>query len=493
MDNGSKGKILIVDHDDDLRSAMADLLEKRGYHVKTVCDGSEAMAITDSTSFDVALLEICLPKANGFDLTKVLKGAHPSLAVIIRTGHAGNHDFMQAIEAGASDWIGQSCTGEELQAKIEHIRKEQERLRQLSDRNRELEKIKVEMDHVLEGMKGMVRGQKGFILPDRIRSREDFPEIIGNSKEMEDVLTLARLVANTNASVLITGESGTGKELIARSIHGLSQRRRNAYIEINCAALPESLLESELFGHDKGAFTGADAAKRGLVEEAHGGTLFLDEIGDMTPGFQVKLLRLLQEGEYRRVGSSQIQKADIRVLAATNKSLTRMVQQKTFREDLFYRINQFPIHIPPLRERIEDLSLLAQYFLERSCKENSRPLVGFSSTVIEKMFRYSWPGNIRELKNIVYQAVILATPPLIELKDMPTLIEKLDKHPRKTRLTDKTFLEAKTDFEKSYLKSLLDRTQGNLSAASRLSKMDRKYLREKVKKLGIPMLAVSPG
>ncbi|MEE8399430.1 MAG: sigma-54 dependent transcriptional regulator [Desulfobacterales bacterium] len=488
MDDNSKGRILIVDDDDALRLAMSGLLEKLGYSVKTACDGSEARAITDNTCFDVALVDICMPDTNGLDLTRELTSAHSKLAVIIWTGHAENYDFMQAIEAGACDWIDKPCSHEELHAKIERIRKEQDHLRQLSDRNRDLEKTKIEMDHVLDGMKGMIRGQEGFILPDRIKSRDDFPGIIGNSDEIEAVLTLSRLVANTNASVLITGESGTGKELIARAIHDLSQRSKNTFVEINCAALPESLLESELFGHSKGAFTGAVADKRGLVQEAEGGTLFLDEIGDMTPVFQVKLLRLLQEGEYRRVGSSKTQMADIRVLAATNKSLSSMVKQETFREDLFYRINQFPVHIPPLRDRIEDLPLLAQYFLEQACRENERPLVGFSSTVMEKMFRYSWPGNIRELKNSVSQAVILATPPMIELKDMPTLIEKLDKNPRKSRLTDKPFSEAKAEFEKNYLGSLLDRTKGNISAASRLSKMDRKHLREKVKKLGVVTL-----
>lgn len=494
MDTCSKGSILIVDDDDALRTTMSALLEKLGYRVKMACDGAEAKAITDGTCFDVALVDICLPDTNGLDLTRELRRAHPGLAVIIWTGHTWDYDFMQAIEAGACDWIDKPCSHEELHAKIERIRKEQDHLRQLSDRNRDLEKTKIEMDHVLDGMKSMIRGQEGFILPDRIKIRDDFPGMIGNAEEIEDVLALVRLVADTNASVLITGESGTGKELIARSIHHLSPRSKNAFVDINCAALPETLLESELFGHDKGAFTGAAAAKRGLIEEADGGTLFLDEIGDMTPVFQVKLLRLLQEGEYRRVGSSKTQKSDIRVLAATNKSLNGMVKEKTFREDLFYRINQFPVHLPPLRDRIEDLPLLAQYFLEKACKENARPLVGFSSTVMEKMFRYSWPGNIRELKNSVSQAVILATPPMIELKDMPTLIEKLNKNPRKGRLTDKIFSEARADFERTYFESLLNRTEGNISAASRLSKMDRKHLREKVKKLGVFTLPISnPG
>jgi two-component system response regulator HydG len=293
------------------------------------------------------------------------------------------------------------------------------------------------------------------------------------------------MVAKTTATVLITGESGTGKELITRAIHSRSGRSRKPLVAINCAALAETLLESELFGHEKGAFTGATLSKRGLIEEADGGTLFLDEISEMPLSFQVKLLRVMQNGEFKRVGSSQTRTADIRTIVATNRPLEPLVQKGTFREDLYHRINQFQIHIPSLRERIEDLSLLSQFFLESACKESRKPLVGFSPTLVQKMHRYSWPGNVRELQSMISQAVILATPPLVELKDMPMLIEKLYKNPRKTRLSDMSYAEAKEEFEKRYFQSLIDRTEGNISAASRMCRVERKHLREKVRSLGI--------
>ena len=330
----------------------------------------------------------------------------------------------------------------------------------------------------------MIQNQNGFTVQKQTKKRDDFPEIIGRSKKIEDVLELVNLVANTSSSVLITGESGTGKELIARPIHRLSNRSKYPFVPVNCGALTETLLESELFGHERGSFTGALNEKKGLVEEAEGGTLFLDEIGETSLQFQVKLLRILQEGEYRRVGSSKCQNANIRIIAATNVPLEENIYKGTFREDLYYRLNQFRIKLPPLRDRIDDLLLLSKYFLERACVEFSKQIVGFSPEVIEKFWRYSWPGNIRELENLVTQAVILATPPTIELSDVPTLIEKLHKSPRKTRLSDKPYAEAKKEFERRYFQSVIDRTNGNISAASRLSKIDRKQFREKARKLG---------
>ncbi len=225
--------------------------------------------------------------------------------------------------------------------------------------------------------------------------------------------------------------------------------------------------------------------KRGLIEEADGGTLFLDEIGETSPAFQVKLLRVLQEGEIKRVGATRTMKVDVRVISATNASLEAMMSNGSFREDLYYRINEFSISIPALRDRIDDLALLSQFFLERTCSKFQRPIVGFASEAMRKMFRYTWPGNIRELENMITQAVILAIPPLIELEDMPTLIELVSKHPRKTRVTDRTFAQAKEDFECEYFKAILQRNQGNISASARMCQLERKHFREKVRKLGL--------
>ena len=480
-----KGHLLVIDDDDHIRSSFAGYLENFGYQVTMACDGNEAKTLIGQAGFDVVIMDVSLPDYNGLTLLTEVKKAHPTLEVIVCTGHSKDYDFLGVVKAGASDWIAKPCDLQELHAKVERIQRERNHLQELSKKNHELEKIKTEMKQVVTGLKGTIQEQDGYVLPKRIKKRDDFPGIIGNSKEIESVLEFVRLVAKTNSSVLITGESGTGKELIARPIHTLSGRSKNHFVPVNCGALTETLLESEFFGHEKGAFTGAIAEKRGLIEEAEGGTLFLDEIGETTLQFQVKLLRVLQEKEFKRVGSSKSQVADIRIIAATNSSLEDRVSKGTFREDLYYRLNQFRILIPPLRNRMDDLLLLSQYFLERACSEFSKPLVGFSSEVVEKLFRYAWPGNVRELENMITQAVILATPPLVELKDMPTIIEKLHKDPRKTRLSDKSFAEAKKEFEKKYFQNVLDRAKGNISEASRLSKMDRKQFREKAKKLGI--------
>ena len=481
----SKGHIIVIDDYDHIRSTFASYLENFGYQVKMAKDGNEAGTLVEENLFDIAILDVCLPDINGLDLLGELKQVQPTLEVVICTGHTENYDFFGAIKAGAADWISKPCKLPELHAKVERIRKEQRHLQELSRKNRELEQIKTETEHVLKGMKTVIQNQDGAEIQKRTKIRDDFPEIIGDSDKIESVLGLVRLVSKTKSSVLITGESGTGKEMIARPIHRLSTRTSFPFVPINCGALTETLLESELFGHERGAFTGAATEKRGLVEEAEGGTLFLDEIGETTPQFQVKLLRVLQEGEFRRVGSTKCKHADIRIIAATNVSLEDNVHNGTFREDLYYRLNQFRIMLPPLRERSNDLLLLSQYFLEMACTEFSKDLVGFSSEVIEKFLRYSWPGNVRELENMVTQAVILSTPPTVELCDVPTLIDKLHKNPRKTRLSDKPFSEAKNEFERKYFQNVLDRAKGNISAASRLSKIDRKQFREKAKKLGI--------
>ncbi len=485
----TKGYILVIDDEDTIRSMLASYLENFGYQVNMARDGNEAKALIDQNIYDIALLDICLPDYNGIDLLKELKEIHPTLEVVVCTGHSEDYDFFGAVKAGATDWITKPCNLQELHAKIERIRREQGQIRELSKKNHELERVKKETEHVLTGMKDMLQKQDRFTVKKRTTKRSDFPEIIGNSKNIEDVLNLVRLVSKTNSSVLVTGESGTGKELIANPIHTMSDRSKHPFIPVNCGALTETLLESELFGHERGAFTGASAQRHGLIEEAEGGTLFLDEIGETSPQFQVKLLRVLQEGEFKRVGSSKCKHADIRVIAATNVSLEESVRKGEFREDLYYRLNQFRITLPPLRDRIEDLLLLSQYFLERACMEFSRQLVGFSSDVIEKFLRYSWPGNVRELENMVTQAVILANPPMIELNDVPSLIQKLHKNPRKTRLSDIPFAEAKKKFERKYFQTILDRANGNISAASRLSRIDRKQFREKARKLGIQSMS----
>ncbi|MBT3877480.1 MAG: sigma-54-dependent Fis family transcriptional regulator [Candidatus Scalindua sp.] len=481
----SKGHILVIEDDDNIRSTFASYLEDFGYQVKLAKDGNDAIALVDQNIFDIALLDICTHDHVDIDLLKEIKKILPRLEIIVCTDYSKNFKFFDAFKAGAADWISKPINLQELHAKVERIRKGQNHLMELSKKTYALEKIKAETEQVLKNMKLMLQEKDGFAMLKRTKRRSDFPEIISNSKKIEYVLELVQLVAITDSSVLITGESGTGKELIARAIHRLSNRVNSPFVPVNCGALTDTLLDSELFGHERGAFTGAVSEKQGLVEEAEGGTLFLDEIDASPPQLQVKLLRILQEGEFKRVGSTKYRHANIRIITATNVSLEKSVRDGDFREDLYYRLNQFLITLPPLRDRIDDILLLGQYSLEQACLKFSKELVGFSPDVIEKFLRYTWPGNVRELENVVSQAVIMASPPTIELKDVSALTDKLYKYSRKTRLSDKPFSEAKNEFERRYFKNVLERTNGNISAASRFSKVDRKQLREKIRKFGI--------
>lgn len=483
--SASKGYLLIIEADDNIRSILTGYLVDFGYQVKTANSGNEAIALVDQDIFDIALLGIDTHDNVDIGLLKEIKKIQPTLEIIVCTDYSKDFNFFGAFSAGAADWISKPINLHELQAKVERIRKGQYHLLELSKKNYTLERIKAETEQVLKNMKLMLQDKDGFAMLKRTHRRSDFPEIISNSKKIEHVLELVKLVAITDSSALITGESGTGKELIARSIHRLSSRAKKPFVPVNCGALTDTLIDSELFGHERGAFTGAITEKRGLVEEADGGTLFLDEIDASSPQFQVKLLRILQEGEFKRVGSTKYKYANIRIIATTNISLEESTSNGDFREDLYYRLNQFRITLPPLRDRIDDILLLSQHILEKSCVKFSKQLVGLSPEVIEKFLRYTWPGNVRELENVVSQAVIMASPPTIELKDVPALTEKLHKHSRKTRLSDKPFNEAKNEFERTYIKNVLERTNGNISAASRFSKIDRKQLREKIRKFGI--------
>jgi two-component system response regulator HydG len=309
--------------------------------------------------------------------------------------------------------------------------------------------------------------------------------IVSKNDRMLQIFKLVGKISRTDCPVLIMGESGTGKELIARAIHYNSHRYSQPFMPVNCGALPESLLESELFGHEKGAFTGAITSRKGVFEEASSGTLFLDEIGETTPFLQVKLLRALQDGEIKRVGADKNTKVDARIISASNKDLSRAIKKKEFRDDLFYRLNVATVNLPPLRERIDDIPLLIDFFVKKASKKVGKAIEALSPEVMEKLLRYSWPGNIRELENLIETAVIFATPPTIQLLDIPTLQEKIALHHRKTRVTDLPFFKAREEFERDYLVSLLQRSQYNLSSASKIAKVDRKTIRIKAKRYGL--------
>ncbi len=369
--------ILIVDDEPAARTTLAIILRKRGHRVSQA-DGAKAAArVLAETAFDLVVTDLRMPDGDGLEVLRTAKALSPETAVILLTAYAGWESAKEAMRLGAFDYFEKGKEPDELLLRIDKALTE----------------------------KGLRRENEN--LRRQVRERYSLPGIIAHSKEMQQVLDLVLRVAPTSATVLIQGESGTGKELIAKAIHHASPRAEKSFVAVNCGALPEALLESEMFGHVKGAFTGATAHKKGLFEEAHSGTFFLDEIGELPPALQVKFLRVLQEGEVRRVGSNQSTTVDVRVLAATNRDPGQLMQQGKFREDLFYRLNVIPVIIPPLRERRDDIPALAEHFLGQFGQRQGRSLQ-LSAEAMACLLRYPWPGNVRELENAMERTAILA-------------------------------------------------------------------------------------
>jgi two-component system response regulator PilR (NtrC family) len=365
------GKILVSDDELSMRQFLEILLKKEGHQVVCAGDGQEAWARFQAEPFDLVISDIKMPKMDGLELLRKVKEQRPALAVIMVTAYASPEDAIAAMKAGAYDYLTKPF---------------------------KLEEIKSVIHNALE----LTGGQAPAEAPVGI-----FCSLVGHSTKMVQIYNLIRQVGPTRTNVLISGESGTGKELAARAIHQHSSRNGKPFVTINCSAIPENLMESELFGHVKGAFTGAVANKKGLFEIAHEGTVFLDEIGDLSPLIQVKLLRVIQEREFMRVGETQTINVDVRIISATNKNLEQEVIQGRFREDLFYRLNVVHLHLPPLRERREDIPLLAQYFLEKYSKELGKNVRSISSYVLDTLMNYNFPGNVRELENIIERSVAL--------------------------------------------------------------------------------------
>jgi two-component system response regulator PilR (NtrC family) len=365
------GKILVSDDELSMRQFLEILLKKEGHQVVCAGDGQEAWARFQAEPFDLVISDIKMPKMDGLELLRKVKERRPALAVIMVTAYASPEDAIAAMKAGAYDYLTKPF---------------------------KLEEIKSVIHNALE----LTGGQTPAEAPVGI-----FCSLVGHSTKMVQIYNLIRQVGPTRTNVLISGESGTGKELAARAIHQHSSRNGKPFVTINCSAIPENLMESELFGHVKGAFTGAVANKKGLFEIAHEGTVFLDEIGDLSPLIQVKLLRVIQEREFMRVGETQTINVDVRIISATNKNLEQEVIQGRFREDLFYRLNVVHLHLPPLRERREDIPLLAQYFLEKYSKELGKNVRSISSYVLDTLMNYNFPGNVRELENIIERSVAL--------------------------------------------------------------------------------------
>jgi len=381
--------ILVVDDEINYLTVMEALLGDEGYEVYTAPGGQEALKLAGTSDVDLVLTDMKMPKMNGIELLSELKRLYPDLPVIMMTAFGTVEKAVEAMKTGAYDYILKPFKNEELLATIARA---------------------LEYHHLIL--------QNRMLLED-LDKKYGAPNIVGESQAMREILALVKRVATSRATVLISGESGTGKELVARAIHQQSPRAGKTFVSVNCAALTETLLESELFGHERGAFTHAVSMRKGRFELADGGTLFLDEVAEMSPALQVKLLRVLQEMEFERVGGNKTIKVDVRVVAATNRELKKEVEDGRFREDLYYRLNVVHLHIPPLRERQEDIAPLATHFLRKYAQENVRGEVRLSPEAMKLLLHYSWPGNVRELENVMERAVILCNQNLITVTDLP--------------------------------------------------------------------------
>jgi DNA-binding NtrC family response regulator len=393
------GRILVVDGDVNPRAVLADQLRGEGYEVETASDGTAALGAYEAFAPHVVITDLALPDLNGVDLMKQIRAKEDCAEVIVLAAHGAVATAVDAMRSGAADYLAKPVDIHELLVVLDKVF-ETSRLR------RETRQLRA-----------------------RVRDRVPPDNMVGQAPAIQRVFEIVDQLASSRATVLITGESGTGKELIANALHYRSPRAHGPFVKLHCAALAESLLESELFGHDKGSFTGAMARKDGRFSLADGGTLFLDEIGDISPSIQVKLLRFLQEHEFERVGSTQTIKVDVRVIAATNRNLPEEVAKGRFREDLFYRLNVVSIEMPPLRDRRTDIIELARFFIERYAKQNDRAIEGLSPDAAALLLAYDWPGNVRELENAIERAVVLAPPGVIGPEHLPFTIHPGTKEP----------------------------------------------------------------
>jgi DNA-binding NtrC family response regulator len=444
-------RVLVVDDEPAPRELVAGFLRKHGFEVAEAGGGDAALARFRQEAFDLVLTDQRMEGVSGLDLLRAVRAINPEAGVIVMTAYGTIETAVGAIQAGATDYLAKPLNLDALLHRIHAVRERQ----RLVTENRELREALAER-HRVEG-------------------------IIGESGAMQEVLSLVRRAAPSDATVLIRGESGTGKELIARALHHASPRARGPLVKVNCAALPESLLESELFGHEKGAFTGAIAARKGRFELADGGTLFLDEIGDLPLHLQVKLLRVLQEREFERVGASHPTAVDVRLVTATHRPLEALVREGRFRDDLYYRINVVTIALPPLRERREDLPLLIDHFLRTFAARNGKTVGGLTREAREALLRYDYPGNVRELENLIERAVVLTRDDGIGLGDLPLTLQ--DPAPGPERPAGLT--AAVEGLERRMIHAALDRADGVQTRAAELLGVSERVLRYKLRKYGL--------
>jgi len=444
--------ILLVDDEISIRQSLSGILEDEGYQTSSAEDGHKALAMLEVESFDIVLLDIWMPGIDGIEVLKRIKQSNPQLPVIMISGHGNVETAVKATRLGAIDFI---------------------------EKPLDLQKILLSIENALKLSK---LEQENRMLKERQYARV---ELTGNSAAIMKINEQIARVAPTNAWVLITGENGTGKELAAKSLHIKSKRGNATFVDVNCAAIPAELIESELFGHEKGAFTGAITQKRGKFDMANNGTLFLDEIADMSLATQAKILRILQEQRFERLGGNKTINVDVRVLAATNKDLEQEISEGRFRKDLFYRLNVIPINVPPLRERTEDIPSLIEDFLNEFAKKGGMKRKVIEPDAVELLKHHIWPGNVRELKNYIERLVIMTIKNIITVDDIELNTNIKTDADEKGLININDWKKAKTSFEKSYLQKWLDICNGNISKTSELIGIERSNLHKKLKTYGL--------
>ena len=444
--------ILVVEDDARMRDLMQKVLARDGHEVETCADGLRALKLLEENAYDIVIADIRMPKYDGMELLSAVRRQHPNTTVIMMTAFGTIDSAVEAMKLGAFDYISKPFKMDEILIVVR---------RALDER-----KLRHEIS----------------MLREEVQRKYEFSNIIGKSKPMQEVFQLIKRVANSKSTVLITGKSGTGKELVAKAIHYNSPRRNMPFVPLSCGALPETLLESELFGHVRGAFTGAVSNKKGLFEEAHHGTIFLDEIGDLTPSIQVKLLRVLQEREIKPVGGTKTAQVDVRLIAATNMNLEEAVRQGKFREDLFFRLNVIPLNLPELKDRVEDIPILVNHFLSKYTADTGKSNVSITPEAMNFLIGYHWPGNVRELENVIERMLTLSRGEQIGAMDLP----------EHYRTSATSLLEAEAnrgatlrDLERDYIKTILIKTGGHQINAAKILGIDRRTLYRKMKAYGL--------
>ena len=442
--------ILIIDDEKNIREGLSAALELDGYSVKLAANGTEGLALIEKGDIDLVITDLRMPGISGEEVLAKVRGESPGIPVIVLTGHGSIDTAVDAMRNGAYDFLTKPLS---------------------------LDRLSLIVKRALAGRELEIRHSS---LQQELDAKASFESIIGKSAEMQRIFQMVRKAADSKASVLITGESGTGKELIANALHNLSPRKDNPFIKVHCAALSETLLESELFGHEKGAFTGAAARKRGRFELANTGTIFLDEIGEINQNVQIKILRVLQDKRFERVGGEETLEVDVRVIAATNRNLEEEIAQGRFREDLFYRLNVVHIQVPPLRDRKDDIPLMLNAFLDEFNRENNKSITGFDARSRSALYKYDWPGNIRQLRNCVESAVVMCSGNEITLEDLPPTVRGAAESNVIQVPVGITMAEA----EKIIIQQNLASNQGNKTKTADILGIGRKTLHRKLEEYG---------